>query len=126
MSLRLWVTRICPLVQQHEASTSGQKMGVARLLRHFSTRVSLPSHPELHTIVSGRDLGTSVPTLSASRMEGLFIEDPDTCDGVSRAHAPSRSHRLPEQWVHGEKELAELPNQAKQRQLPFDRIQMLE
>ncbi|HEY6406366.1 MAG TPA: hypothetical protein VIY29_02745, partial [Ktedonobacteraceae bacterium] len=45
---------------------------------------------------------------------------------MSRAHAPSRSHRLPEQWVHGEKELAELPNQAKQWQLPFDRIQMLE
>src|SRR6266567_2187482 len=86
MTLRLWVTSICPLVQQHEASTSGQKMGVARRFRHFSTRASLPSHRDLHTLVSGRDPGTSVPTLSASRMGGLFIEDPDTCDGLSRAH----------------------------------------
>ena len=74
------------LFQQHEASTSGQKMGVAKLLRHFSTRASLPSHPELHTIVSRRDLGTSVPTLLASCMVSLGIEDPDSCDGVSRAH----------------------------------------
>ena len=28
----------------------------------------------------------SHPPVSASRMVGLFIEDPDTCDGVSRAH----------------------------------------
>src|SRR5205085_5649792 len=38
----------------------------------------------------------------------------------------SRSHRLPEQWVHGAKELAKLPHKANQWQLPFDRIQMLE
>src|SRR5258708_11303241 len=30
--------------------------------------------------------GMSVPTLSASRMEGLFIEGPDTGEGFSRAH----------------------------------------
>src|SRR5437763_16077035 len=53
MTLRLEVIRICLLVQQHEASTSGQKMVVARLLRHFSTRASLPSHLDLHTIGSG-------------------------------------------------------------------------
>src|SRR6266702_160417 len=53
MNLRLWVTSICPLVQQPEASTSGQKMGVARRFRHCSTRASLPSHRELHTVVSG-------------------------------------------------------------------------
>ena len=45
-------------------------MGVARRFRHFSTRVSLSSHPELHMIVSGRDLDTSFPTGSASHMEG--------------------------------------------------------
>jgi len=39
---------------------------------------------------------------------------------------PSRSHRLPEHWVHAEKELAELANKAKQWELRFDRIQMLE
>ena len=39
---------------------------------------------------------------------------------------PSRSHRLPEHWVNGEKELAEFPNKAKQWQLPFDRIKMRE
>ena len=33
---------------------------------------------------------------------------------------------LPEHRIHGAKELAELPNQAKQGQLRFDRIQMLE
>jgi hypothetical protein len=38
----------------------------------------------------------------------------------------SGSHRLPEEWVHGEKELAELPNKAKKRQLPFDGIKMRE
>lgn len=34
----------------------------------------------------------------------------------------SRSHRLPEQWVHGAKELAELPNKAKHWQLSFEWI----
>jgi hypothetical protein len=31
---------------------------------------------------------TSVPTVSASRMVSVGIEDPDPCDGVSRAHFP--------------------------------------
>src|SRR5258708_16477650 len=30
--------------------------------------------------------GMRVPTLSASRMEGLFIEDPNTGEGLSRTH----------------------------------------
>jgi hypothetical protein len=30
--------------------------------------------------------GTSVPTLLAPRMGGLFIEGPDTCDGLRRVH----------------------------------------
>jgi hypothetical protein len=61
----------------------------------------------------------TVRALSASRMESFFIEDPDTGDGLSRAHAPSRSDRLPEQRVYCEKELAELQNQVQQWQLPF-------
>jgi len=37
---------------------------------------------------------------------------------------PSQSDRLPEHWVDGQKELAQLPNEANQGQFPFDRIQM--
>src|SRR5258708_12730369 len=44
--------------------------------------------------------GMSVPTLSASRMEGLFIEDPNTGEGLSQAHfhpkpTPCRNRRSP-------------------------------
>ncbi len=35
-------------------------------------------------------------------------------------------HRLPEQGIHGSKEFAKLPNEAKQWQLSLDRIQVLE
>src|SRR5579872_4996479 len=38
----------------------------------------------------------------------------------------SRSHRLPEHWVHSQEELAKLPHKAKQRQMPLDRVQVLE
>lgn len=38
----------------------------------------------------------------------------------------SRSHSLSKHGIHGEKELAELPNKAKQWQPPFGRIKVLE
>ena len=46
-------------------------------------------------------------------------------DLASHPH-PSRSHRLLKDGIHGEKELAELPNQAHQWQPPVDWIQVLE
>ena len=96
--------------------------------------VTRPVTERGHKDISAKPASNSAPSpMNLARIQqmnaeisGSRIKDLDTSNLLSRAHFPHEPTTCRNIRVHGEKELAKFPNKAKQRQLPFNRIQMLE